>query len=263
MKRHRRILCALLCLALMLPLTACRNVGGGYRIIDTYSAEGSYVIAFRENDRICELVRAALGELSANGTLRAASLGWFGANLISAKAEEGALDAYREGLETRTVTVGIDITNMPMSYQEGSDYKGFDVDLASYICGILGWSMKIYPINMADVSAELNSGNIDMAMGVSASETKSGFSYSQSYLTSRYVLVARSSGWIRGKNALKGKNLGVVLTDIDVLQQDAKFVEGLESVTYQTDTEGLFRALMLAEVDGILVSSVVAAYYMK
>ncbi len=263
MKRHGRILCLLLCLLLMVPLTACRNVGGGYRIIDTYSAEGSYVIAFRENDRISTLVRAALGELAANGTLRTASLGWFGENLISVKADEGALEEYREGLETRTITVGIDITNMPMSYQEGQDYRGFDVDLASYICGCLGWSMRLYPIDMADVSAELNSGNIDMAMGVSASETKSGFSYSQEYLTSRYVLVARSSGWITGKNALKGKSLGVVFTDIDVLQQDPKFVDKLESITYQTDTEGLFRALMLAEVDGILVSSVVAAYYMK
>lgn len=263
MKRHRRILCVLLCLLMMIPFAGCRNVGGGYRIIDTYSAEGSYVIAFRENDRISTLVKAALGELAANGTLRVASLNWFGENLISVREDAGALDEYREGLETRTITVGIDITNMPMSYQDGVDYRGFDVDLASYICGCLGWSMRLYPIDMADVSAELNSGNIDMAMGVSASETKSGFTYSQEYLTSRYVLVAQSSRWILGKKALKGKNLGVVMTDIDVLQQDPKFVESLESVTYQTDTAGLFRALMLAEVDGILVSSVVAAYYMK
>lgn len=263
MKGICRILCVLLCVSLLLPLCACRNVGGGYRIIDTYSGEGSYVIAFRENDRISRLVTAALGELSANGTLRSASISWFGENLVSVRAEEGALDEYREGLETRTITVGIDITKMPMSYEDGADYKGFDVDLASYICGCLGWSMKLHPIDMADVSAELNSGNIDMAMGVSASEKQTGFSYSQDYLTSRYVLVARSSGWIRGKNALKGKNLGVVLTDIDVLQQDEKFINDLGSVTYQTDTEGLFRALMLAEVDGILVSSVVAAYYMK
>ena len=263
MKRHGRILCLLLCLLLMVPLTACRNVGGGYRIIDTYSAEGSYVIAFRQDDRISTLVRAALGELAANGTLRTASLGWFGENLISVKADEGALEEYREGLETRTITVGIDITNMPMSYEVNGAYMGFDVDLANYICGYLGWSMVVYPIDPADVSAELNSGNIDMAMGIPASEQQSGFSYSPNYLTSRYVLVARSAGWVRDKKALKGKRLGVVLTDIDVLQQDPKFVESLDSIVYQTDTTGLFQALMNADVDGVLVSSVVAAYYMK
>lgn len=263
MKLHRKILCLVLCLCMLMPLTACRNAGGGYRIIDTYSAEGSYVIAFRENDRICQLVTAALSELAANGTLRSASLGWFGENLVSVKAGEGAMDELWEGLETRTVTVGIDIANMPMSYEDNGTYRGFDVDLANYICGYLGWSMVLYPIDPADVSAELNSGNIDMAMGISASEQQTGFSYSQPYLTSRYVLVARSAGLIRGKNALRGKSLGVVLTDIDVLQQDEKFVESLGSITYQTDTVGLFQALMNADVDGILVSSVVAAYYMK
>ena len=259
----RRILCALLCLLLVLSLTACGSTGGGYRIIDTYSAAGSYVIAFRENDRICTLVTAVLGELAANDTLKNASYSWFGENLSSVKNNAGAMEELWDTVESRTITVGIDINNMPMSYEDNGTYRGFDVDLANYICGYLGWSMVLYPIDPADVSAELNSGNIDMAMGISASEQQSGFSYSQPYLTSRYVLVARSAGWVRDKGALKDKTLGVVLTDIDVLQQDEKFVRSLKSITYQTDTAGLFQALMNAEVDGILVSSVVAAYYMR
>ena len=259
----RKLLCILLCLLMVMPLTACGNAGGGYRIIDTYSAEGSYVIAFRENDRICELVTAALGELAANDTIKSASFAWFGEDLSSVKDDRGAMEDLWADNPTRTVTVGVDITNMPMSYEVNGAYMGFDVDLANYICGYLGWSMVVYPIDPADVSAELNSGNIDMAMGIPASEQQSGFSYSPNYLTSRYVLVARSAGWVRDKKALKGKRLGVVLTDIDVLQQDPKFVESLDSIVYQTDTTGLFQALMNADVDGVLVSSVVAAYYMK
>jgi len=259
----RKLLCIWLCVLLVLALTACGNTGGGYRIIDTYSAEGSYVIAFRENDQICRFVTAALGELAANDTLKSASYAWFGEDLSSVKADRGAVEELQEENQTRTITVGIDITNMPMSYEVGGAYMGFDVDLANYICGYLGWSMVLYPIDPADVSAELNSGNIDMAMGIPASEQQTGFSYSPNYLTSRYVLVARSSGWVRDKKALKGKCLGVVLTDIDVLQQDPKFVESLDSIVYQTDTTGLFQALVNADVDGVLVSSVVAAYYMK
>lgn len=259
----RKLLCLLLCCLMAVPLTACGNTGGGYRIIDTYSAEGSYVIAFRENDRICAFVTAALAELAANDTIKKTSYAWFGEDLSCVKDDRGAMDELAESNEPRTVTIGVDITNMPMSYETDGAYMGFDVDLANYICGYLGWSMVIYPIDPADVSAELNSGNIDMAMGIPASEQKSGFSYSPKYLTSRYVLVARAAGWVRDKKALKGKRLGVVLTDIDVLQQDPKFVESLDSVVYQTDTTGLFQALMNAEVDGILVSSVVAAYYMK
>jgi polar amino acid transport system substrate-binding protein len=263
MSKWKRGLCALVIALLVLPLSACGDTGGGYRIIDTYSAEGSYVIAFRQGDKICDLVTAAMKELAANGTMRSASQSWFGENLVSVKAESGAMDDLWSEVTSRTITVGVDITNMPMSYESNGSYMGFDVDLANYICGYLGWSMVIYPIDPEDVEVELNSGNIDMAMGIPLSEESDSFSYSPSYLTSRYVLVARVTGRVRDKSALKGKTLGVVITDLDILQQDEKFVSSLGAITYQTNTDGLFQALINEEVDGILVSSVVAAYYMK
>ena len=233
------------------------------RVIDTYSAEGSYVIAFREGDKLCELASAAMAELVANGSLRSASYRWFGEDLVSAKGQGGEMDELWGEVPDRTVTVGVDITNMPMSYETAEGYLGFDVDVANYICGYLGWRMAIYPIDPANVDVELQSGNIDMAMGIPESDEKSGFSYSPAYLTSRYVLVARVNGRVRDRSALKGKTLGVTVTDLDILLQDPKFVNSLGSVTYQTDTDSLFRALLLGDVDGILVSSVAAAYYMK
>ena len=253
------ILCALLCL---LSMTACGNASG-YRIIDTYSAEGSYVIAFRKDDRVCEFVSAALRELAANGSLRSASYRWFGEDLVSVRGEGGEMDELWDAVPDRTITVGVDITNMPMSYETQEGYLGFDVDVANYICGYLGWRMVIYPIDPADVDVELQSGNIDMAMGIPESDEREIFSYSPAYLTSRYVLVARVSGNVRDRSALKGKTLGVAITDLEILMQDEKFVASLGSVTYQTNTDGLFRALLDGDVDGILVSSVVAAYYMK
>ena len=260
--RIRLALCALLCAALLLPCAACGD-SSGLRVIDTYSAEGSYVIAFREGDRLCELASAAMAELAANGSLRSASFRWFGEDLVSAKGQGGEMDGLWDQVPDRTITVGVDITNMPMSYETAEGYLGFDVDVANYICGYLGWRMLIYPIDPAKVDVELQSGNIDMAMGIPEGDEKDGFSYSPAYLTSRYVLVARVSGRVRDRSALKGKTLGVAVTDLDILMQDQKFVDSLGSVTYQTDTEGLFQALLLGDVDGILVSSVAAAYYMK
>lgn len=258
----RRTLILMLCACLLLCLCACGG-GSGYRVIDTYSAEGSYVIAFRQGDRLCDYVTAAMNELAESGVLRSASLKWFGENLVSMRGEKGALDDLRAELPERAVTVGVDITNMPMSYETQEGYLGFDVDVANYICSYLGWSMSIYPIDPANVDVELQSGNIDMAMGIPENDRSSSFSYSPAYLTSRYVLVARVTGSVRDRSALKGKTLGVAISDLDVLMQDQKFVDSLGAVTYQTNTDGLFRALQDGEVDGILVSSVVAAYYMK
>lgn len=261
MKALRRTAALFLCLCALLTFSACGG-GRGYRVIDTFSAEGSYVIAFRQDDRICSLVTAALQELAHNGTLRAASYNWFGENLVSVRGAGGEMDEFWPEVEPRTITVGVDVTNKPMSYESAEGYLGFDVDLANYICGYLGWSMVIYPIDPANIAVELQSGNIDMAMGVSETDEVGTLSYSPTYLTSRYVLVSGTRG-PGSRGAMKGKTLGVTVTDLDILQQDEGFVSGLESVTYQTNTDGLFRALVAGEVDAILVSSVVAAYYMN
>ena len=263
MAKLRSALCILLCLAMILALTTACGGGGGYRIIDEYSGEGSYFIAFRKGDHLRDYVTAAMQELAASGSLRAASINWFGENLVSVRGQEGAMEELWETKPDRTLIVGIDPTNMPMSYPAGDTYQGFDVDMISYICGYLGWSMVLYPINIDDAQVELNSGNIDVAMAVPENEQSSNFDYSPAYLTSQYVLVTRTGSHIRRRSGLKGKTLGVAVSDVDVLQEDEKFVDSLGSITYQTNTDGLFLALMKGEVDGILVSSVVAAYYIK
>ena len=261
-KIFRAVLCAALCAVMLLGLCGC---GGEtyYKVIDTYSQDGSYAIAFRKDDKLCELVTAALKELVANGTMKTTSYVWFGDNLVGMRGDEGAMDELWDEVGDRTLTVGVDITNMPMSYESADGYSGFDVDLANYICGYLGYSLVIYPINPEDVRVELASGNIDMAMGVPVTDESDELSYSPTYLTSSYVLVARVRGNVNSRSALRGKTLGVAVTDIDILQEDPKFVEKLGGIIYQTNTDGLFQALLNGEVDGILVSSVVAAYYMK
>ena len=261
MRTFRTLVCLLLCLALLLPLTACDD-GGGYRIVDDYSGETNYYLAFRKGDRLRDYVSAALQVLASGNTLRILSSNWFGEDLISVRGNETALEELQEEVPHRTITVGVDISNMPLSYFENDGYRGFDVELIGYVCGLLGWDLLIYPIDLADATIELNAGNIDVAMSVPESDV-GDLDVSPAYLTSRYVLVARTGSHIRRRSGLKGKTLGVTVADERVLYTDEKFVKSLGSVTYQTNTEGLFQALMMGEVDGVLSSSLVTAYYMK
>lgn len=246
----------------LLALTGCDSATGGLRVIETYESEGGYVMAFRKDDRLCELVTAVMQELAANGTLRTASLTWFGEDLIATRAEQGAMDELRDSVEPRTLYVGVNTDNMPLSYEENGSYYGFDVDVANYICGYLGWSMVVRPIGADDIGVQLASGNIDCAMGVPVRETSSSYSYTPEYLSGKYVLVTRLDG-PRTRAGLRGKTLGVLTADMDVLSAKPKFVDSLGGVIYQTGTESLFAALSSGEVDGILVSSPVAAYYMR
>lgn len=263
MRRFRAGLCLLLCLAALLPAAGCHYGAGGYRIIDEYSGEGSYYIAFRKGDKLQQFVSAAMQELASTNTLRSLSIKWFGENLVNIKGDADALADLGEETPQRFVTVGIDVGNVPMSYIANDGYLGFDIDLITFICGYLGWGVTFYPIDITDAEIELNAGNIDIAMAVSEADLDSGFDYSPAYLTSQYVLVTRSGSNIHRRSGLKGKTLGVAVADEDVLYQNQGFVDDLGSVIYQTNTDGLFNALMLGDVDGILVSSVVAAYHMK
>lgn len=264
MKTFRAFLCMLLCLGMLLPVCGCSGSGNGFRIVDDYSGKGNYYIAFRKGDNLRKYVSAALQELASGNTLSAASISWFGDDLVNIRGDEDALEPLREELsEPRSVTVGIDTTNMPMSYLVNGGYVGFDVDLIGYICSYLGWSVSFYPIDIGNAEVELNAGNIDIAMAVSEADLSDDFDYSPAYLASRYVLVARAGSHIRRRSGLEDKVLGVAVVDEDVLYQDEDFVNSLGSIIYQTNTDGLFQALMKGEVDGILVSSVVAAYYMK
>lgn len=259
----KRILCLLLCAMFLLAMTACGSERGGYRIIDSYSSEGSFAVVFREDDLLCDIISAALKELAANGTLRTASLSWFGEDIIDVRSEAGAMDEYWPLVQPRTLVVGINPNNMPLSFEQGDSYAGFDVDVANYLCGYLGWSMVLRPITSEDVNVQLQSGNIDCAMGVPEKDISSGYSRSPSYIEGKYVLVSRLGSGVRSKSGLRGGTLGLVLSDLDVLQEDEKFMQRLDRVIYQTGTEGLFAALDKGEVDGILVSGAMASYYIR
>ncbi len=261
MRIFRAAMCLLMCFALLLPLGGCDD-SGGYRVVDDYSGETSYYMAFRKGDRLRDYVSAALEELASGSTLRILSDNWFGQDLVTVDGEEGAVAALGEEVPHRTVTIGVDLTNMPLSYFDGTGYRGFDVELMGYICGLLSWDLLVYPIDIADAEIELNAGNIDIAMSVPGSAIGS-LDSSPAYLTSNYVLVARAGSHIRRRSGLKGKVLGVTVADEKILYSNEKFVNDLGSVIFQTNTEGLFQALMNAEVDGVLVSSLVAAYYMR
>ena len=269
MRFAKSILCLLLCAALLL-CGACGSSSDdsgrtfrGYRIAGTYEDEGSYLIAFRPDDRLCEIITAVLHELAANGTLRSACLNWFSSDISCVKAQQGAMDELWSQVEDRTLVVGVDINNKPLSYSDGDSCCGFDVDVASYICGYLGWSMVLRPISFSDIEVELQSGNVDIVMGVPLGSAVSGLDYSPAYLSSKYVLVSTVGSGIRNKNDLAGKCLGAMISDLSVLRSDEKFVASLDRVTYETKTEGLFTALADGSVDGILVSSAIASYYIS
>lgn len=267
LKKAKRALALLLIIALLVPLSACGKTGSevGYRIITTLQETG-YVMAFREGDMVGEYVTAVLKVLASQGTVSQLSTKWLGEDLSLLEPDESALDEFEE-IPQRDFILGFDATAAPMSFEENGSYRGFDIDLAGRVCSLLGWTLKLQPINMEGLSTELLSGNVDAAWGgLLGDVTADKISVSAQYLSASLVLVARAESGIKSTRALKGKYLtaGTGQAESAALDANEKLCSTLASISrLAAGSAGCFTELDNGACDVILVTSSAAHYFMS
>jgi ABC-type amino acid transport substrate-binding protein len=263
------------CVALILALAFCLALGAcqkdeavsGYRILGTLPSE-DFSIAFRKDDKLREMVAAALAVLAADGTLSRLSEKWFGADLISLEGNENALEELDMEIPQRIFIMGMDANAFPMSFRENwENYGGFDVEVAQEVCSLLGWELKFQPIRPSDVEVELASGNIDCAWGgMSFDPDSPDYSTISSYMPNDQVLLVRAESGIKRMSRLKGKTLYMPDKDaaVKALESDEDLAEDLGSVKrLPQDARACLNYLDKGTCDAILIDSVAARYFMK
>lgn len=261
-----RLTALLLAVCLILSLAACgKSDAVGYEVIDTLKKSG-FVIAFREGDKLSEYVPAALKVLAAQGTVKALALQWFGEDETTITSDAEALDSF-EGIPERDFILGFSPGAAPMSYEENGEYKGFDIDLARAVCSLLGWKLKLQPIDVSRLSSELLSGNVDAVWGgLYEGAGADGVVVTQAYMEVDFVLVARAADGFRSWRSLKGKYLSMGAMEVysQVLEENPKLAERLGSISrLASGTAGCFTELANRACDAILVDSAAARYYMS
>ena len=164
MKKMICLLLALtLCVGLCCGLSGCGSSGYGVKTIVTL-VEQDYSLAFRTDDLQYYYVVAALEQLNYNGRVKELTMKWFGEDITTFGKSADALE--RIGMpEPKTFIIGVDINSFPLAYISNGLYWGFDIELASSVCELLGWELAIHTIEKEDVAVELASGNIDCAWG--------------------------------------------------------------------------------------------------
>ncbi len=261
-----RLTALLLAVCLILSLAACGKPDAvGYEVIDTLKKTG-FVIAFREGDKLSEYVPAALKVLAAQGTVAALAVRWFGSDDTAITGDAEALDAF-EGIPERDFILGFSPSAAPMAYEENGEYKGFDIDLARAVCELLGWNLKLQPVDVSRLSSELLSGNVDSVWGgLYEGASADGVVVTQVYMKVNFVLVARAADGFRSWRSLKGKFLSMGALEIysQVLEENPKLAERLGGVSrLASGTAGCFTELENRACDVILVDSAAAQYYMS
>lgn len=196
----KRFICCVLALGFILSLGAC-NSGGKYKMVETMG-EQEYSIGFRNGDSTYHYIDKALRELSYDGVVDDLSYKWFGSdNAVDFPSKKDALSELGY-VEPRTFIIGVDLASAPFSFTAGSEYVGFDVELAQKVCDKLGWVLKVQPIESEDAYVELNSGNIDCAWGgVVLDKECPDYTILLTYAKSDSVLAGKSSesGSVRDK----------------------------------------------------------------
>lgn len=263
----KRLVCILLVLALCLGLCACGKSGGfGIRVVQEL-AQQDYSIAFRTGDPTSAIVIAALKAMKADGTVDSLAVKWFGDRIVKIDSDDKAI--FELGpIAPRTFIIGVDPDAFPVAYAASGTYWGFDVELATLMCNMLGWTLQLQPIKSEDVYVELSSGNIDCAWGgiVLSDAELAAKKYEQfgPYLHNDIVVAARLTSNVRSKLTLHGKCMSMPTTQEakDFLATDPKLIKRLGQITRLAGgTIECFEYLYAGKCDAVLTDSLAVYYY--
>ncbi len=106
--------------------------------------------------------------------------------------------------------VGFDADFPPYGYKDGSEYKGFDLDLARAVCEKKGWKFVANPINWDAKDMELNSGSIDCIWsGFTIQGREDAYTFSAPYVDNSQIVLVGASSPIKTLAELAGKIVGV------------------------------------------------------
>jgi len=124
-------------------------------------------------------------------------------------AEDNSLTAIQEN---GVLILGLDDSFPPMGFRDDNgQIVGFDIDVATAVCEILGVELQTQPIDWSTKEVELNAGNIDCIWnGMSWNQERSeSMSLSMPYLPNELALVVMNDSGINSMADLQGKTLAV------------------------------------------------------
>ena len=134
------------------------------------------------------------------------------------------------------IRIGIKVDQPGLGYQDGNTYTGFDVEVARYVAGKLGYSeeqIEVVESPAANRENMLNTGQVDMIFATySISESrKKTVDFAGPYYTAGQDLLVRADNTdIHGPDDLNGKNLCSVTGSTSAQKVQDKFAKNVNLV---------------------------------
>ncbi|WP_460751456.1 glutamate ABC transporter substrate-binding protein [Myceligenerans cantabricum] len=163
-----------------------------------------------------------------------------------------------------SITVGIKYDQPGLGLQKGSDYVGFDVDVAKYVADKLGYGedqIEWKEAVSANRETMLQNGDVDMIFATYSitDERKEVVDFAGPYFVAgQDLLVAADDDSITGPEDLEGKNLCSVTGSTSAENIKTDYAEGVELVERPGYSECM-SALESGAVDAVTTDDIILA----
>ena len=189
-------------------------------------------------------------------------------NAASESESDGKAESKSDGtaqiktVEAGKLTLATNAEFPPYEYHDGDKIVGIDMDIADAIAKKLGLEVQIEDIAFDSVILEVTSGKADSGLaGISATdERKQSVAFSDTYTTSKQLIIVKDDSPITGSKDLEGKTVGVQTgTTGDILASDIKDVK---PERYDKGMDAV-QALSQGKVDAVIIDSEVAKKFVE
>jgi ABC-type amino acid transport substrate-binding protein len=164
----------------------------------------------------------------------------------------------------QTVTMATSADYPPYEYVDSTsgnqEIIGFDVDIAKYITGKLGYQLQIQNIDFNGLIPSLQSKRADFVMAgmTPTAERKKNVDFSTIYYEAKNTLVAKKGSNLDTPTSLNGKTVGVQLGSIQ--EGVAKKIQGAKVQPLNRINE-MIQELKAGRVDALVMEDTVAQGY--
>ena len=181
-------------------------------------------------------------------------------NDAGATSDTSASSGGAEG----TVKIGIKFDQPGLGYQDGSEYTGFDVDVAKYVAGKLGYGedqIEFVQAPSAQRETLLQNGQVDMIFATYSitDKRKEVVSFAGPYFVAgQDLLVAEDDDSITGPEDLEGKNLCSVTGSTSAQRIKDEYATGT-NLLEQPGYAECVTALTAGTVDAVTTDDIILA----
>ncbi|GAA1732653.1 glutamate ABC transporter substrate-binding protein [Isoptericola hypogeus] len=163
-----------------------------------------------------------------------------------------------------SIKIGIKFDQPGLGYQDAGEYTGFDVDVATYVAGELGFEpdqIEWVEAPSANRETMLQTGQVDMIFATYSitDERKEQVAFAGPYFVAgQDLLVAEDNTDITGPEALEGKNLCSVTGSTSAQRIKDEYAEGVQLVERPGYAECV-TALTAGQVDAVTTDDIILA----